>query len=383
MNKTITMIICLSAFSLNVFAAQKKSQPLERIALSEDGRSFVTKQSNRDFVVWGFNYDHALEGKLIEDYWIDNWDAVELHFSKMKALGANSVRIHLQFGKFMDSPTNPNPESLARLAMLVRLAEKTGLYLNLTGLGCYHKQDVPQWYDQMNEKQRWAAQAVFWGAVSKTCAGSNALFCYDLMNEPVFAGNEKQGNEWLAGEPLGGKYFVQRITRDNADRSREEIAKLWVDNLVNAVREHDNDTLITVGVIPWVFVFGGGKPTFYSPDVSENLDFVSVHFYPKSGAVDKALKAIKAYDIGKPIVVEEMFPLHCSIDELEEFIDGSKEIVNGWFGFFWGNDIDDLALIEKGRTDKEYTISMAITKKWLEYFLQKSNEIHTVTDKKD
>jgi len=344
---------------------------LERITISPEGKRFVGAVSNEDFIAWGFNYDHALGGQLIEDYWVERWDKVEEHFAKMKALGANAVRVHLQFGKFMNSPTETNESSLNQLSKLLRLAEEVGLYLNITGLGCYHKDDVPQWYDQMEEADRWTAQAHFWKAVAKTCSNSPAVFCYDLMNEPVFAGNDKQGNEWLAGDSLGGKYFVQRITLDNAGRSREEIAKQWVDTLVEAIRQHDKDALITVGVIPWVFVFGGGKPTFYSPKVSENLDFVSVHFYPRSGEVDKALKALAAYNIGKPLVVEEMFPLHCSIDELDEFIEGSRDIVNGWFGFFWGLDIDDYQQIQEGKTDKEYSIQMAITKRWLEYFVGK------------
>ena len=101
----------------------------------------------------------------------------------------------------------------------MRLAEQTGLYLDLTGLGCYHKQDVPAWYDALEESDRWDVQARFWKAVAGVCKDSPAIFCYDLMNEPVLDGGK--GDGWLAGEPLGGKYFVQRITRDpTADRPR-------------------------------------------------------------------------------------------------------------------------------------------------------------------
>ena len=49
------------------------------------------------------------------------------------------------------------------------VAERTGLYLDLTGLGCYHKQDVPAWYDQLSEPERWAVQARFWAAIARTC----------------------------------------------------------------------------------------------------------------------------------------------------------------------------------------------------------------------
>lgn len=89
-------------------------------------------------------------------------------FQEMKDLGATVVRIHLQFGKFMDSPDKPNQHSLQQLARLVALAEEVGLYLDLTGLGCYHKQDVPPWYDKLEEQDRWAAQAAFWEHVGST-----------------------------------------------------------------------------------------------------------------------------------------------------------------------------------------------------------------------
>ena len=48
----------------------------------------------------------------------------------------------------------------------MKLAEATGLYLDITGLGCYHKKDVPEWYDKLDESDRWAAQAKFWEAVA-------------------------------------------------------------------------------------------------------------------------------------------------------------------------------------------------------------------------
>lgn len=168
------------------------AQNMPPIRVSDDGTHFVLGESDQRFVPYGFNYDHEGDGELIEDYWIDRWQLVESAFQEMKQLGANVVRIHLQFGKFMNSPDDPNEVSLQQLSRLLRLAETTGLYLDITGLGCYHKQDVPAWYDALEEQQRWNAQTNFWTAVSKTCAGSPAVFCYDLMNEPVVGGGKKR-----------------------------------------------------------------------------------------------------------------------------------------------------------------------------------------------
>ncbi|MFZ5830348.1 MAG: GH39 family glycosyl hydrolase, partial [Planctomycetota bacterium] len=71
--------------------------------------------------------------------------------------------------------------------------------------------------------------------------------------------------------------------------------------------------------------------------------FVSVHFYPKKGEVDKALEALAVYDIGKPIVVEETFPLSCSIEELDAFIDGAAGRVDGWISHYFGHTIEEHA----------------------------------------
>jgi hypothetical protein len=146
------------------------------------------------------------------------------------------------------------------------------------------------------------------------------------------------------------------------------VAKLWVDKLVAAIRKNDNRHMVTVGVIPWALVWPNAKPLFYSKEVSENLDFASVHFYPKKGEVEKALTALAVYNIGKPLVVEEMFPLSCSVEELEAFIDGSVNIADGWISFYWGTSIEDYA---KG----DHGLAGAITKNWLEHFRAKGIEI--------
>ena len=168
--------------------------------------------------MWGFNYDHDDSGRLLEDYWADEWPTVVERLPgdegprRQRRAGPSPAR-QVHGGRRTDA----DEANLAQLAKLVRLAEETGLYLDLTGLGCYHKQDVPEWYDALEESDRWDVQARFWEAVAGVCKDSPAIFCYDLMNEPVLDGGK--GDGWLVGEPLGGKYFVQRITRDTAGRT--------------------------------------------------------------------------------------------------------------------------------------------------------------------
>ncbi len=311
--------------------------------------------------VWGLNYDHDRTGRLLEDYWLEEWDTVVEDFHEMKALGANLVRIHLQLEKFMQTAEQADPISLAQLARLVRLAEETGLRLDLTGLGCYHKQAVPPWYDALSEDARWLVQTRFWEHVAATCAGSPALYCYDLMNEPVLPDARWKETEWLPGEGFAGKHFVQRIALDLAGRTREQVARAWVDTLVAAIRKHDPRTKITVGEIPWAFVFPGAGPFFSAPEVGDRLDLVSVHFYPRTGEVDKALAALEVYRSAKPLIVEEMFPLECRIEELDAFVEGSRAWVAGYVGFYWGETIEELS-------SKDGDLAAAILKEWLQYF---------------
>jgi hypothetical protein len=360
----ITLVMSCVVYSQDLESGRSE---LGRIRVSDDQSHFVDERTSSRFIPWGVNYDHDRSGRLLDEYWVDDWSTVESDFREMKSLGANCVRVHLQLGKFMDTPESPNQASLRQLRKLLQLAESTGLYLNITGLACYHKANIPPWYDSLDEQARWDVQAVFWSAVAEVCKDSPAVFCYDLMNEPVLPG-AKPETDWLLGE-LGGKYFVQRLSLDLAGRTREQVAKAWVDRLVDAIELHDKDRMITVGVIPWVFVFGAGKPIFYSDEVGERLDFVSVHFYPKAGEVDKALTALKAYEVGKPLVIEEMFPLACSEAELVEFVRRSSKDVDGWFSFYWGATAEEL------RATKPPSIGDAITASWLEKFHELSSEM--------
>jgi hypothetical protein len=350
-------------------SALAQPQAMPWIVVSSDQKGFALDPSGRPFVPWGFNYDHDAQGRLLEDYWQGQWPTVEQHFAQMKALGANVVRIHLQLGKFMDAPDRPSVASLDRLEELLKLAQRTGLYLDLTGLGCYHKHDVPAWYDQLAEHERWQVQARFWRAVAGRCAASPAVFCYDLMNEPVVPGGRRPAGDWL-GPPLGDKHFVQFITLDQADRPRPEIARQWIRHLVAAIREVDSRHLVTVGLVDWSLDRPGLTSGFVPEKIASELDFLSVHIYPKSGEIEKALDTLAGFAVGKPVLIEETFPLACSPNELEEFIEASRKHAAGWIGFYWGQTLDELR--------QARTIPAALTLGWLELFQRKAATMQTL-----
>lgn len=365
MSRTMMAIPLVFAF-LGSVPAQAKPDEMPWVQVSKDKKGFVLRPSEKPFVPWGFNYDHDEKGRLIEDYWEEEWPKVEADFTRMKKLGANVVRVHLQLGKFMDGPDKANEKALDRLSKLVRLAETTGIYLNLTGLGCYHEKEVPAWYDRLAEKGRWDVQARFWEAVAGRCADSPAVFCYDLMNEPVVPGGRRKDGDWL-GPAFGGKHFVQFITLDQKGRPRPDIARKWVEHLVAAVRKADKRHLVTVGLVDWSLDRKGLTSGFAPEKVTGELDFVSVHLYPEAGKLGEAAKTLEGFSVGKPVVVEETFPLKCSPKELDEFIGRSDKAAAGWISFYWGKPPEEL------RRSKR--IGDAILLQWLDQFEKRAKTL--------
>ena len=73
-----------------------------------------------------------------------------------------------------------------------------------------------------------------------------------------------------------------------------------------------------------------------------------------------------AFQLRKPVLVEETFPLECSPAELERVMEGSRDKVSGWVGFYWGQTEEECR--RKG------TIAGGITAGWLELFHRKAGK---------
>jgi len=363
----------LSAGGAQVAQENPAAARMPHVRISDDGKGFVLADTGAPFTPWGFNYGGP--GELLEDFWESDWARVEADFREMKALGANVARVHLQVGKFMDGPDNMNAAALDRLVKLLQLGQRTGIYLDITGLGCYRPADVPAWYDPLDEQQRWAVQARFWEGVAERCAGSPAVFCYCLMNEPGSPGGPREPGQWLSGKLFGGFDFVQVIALDPAGRPREDIAVEWIKAFKSAIRKVDRQTPVTVGLLPWSKQWRH-LSGFLPEKVAPELDFVSVHVYPEAGKVDEALEGLKKFAVGKPLVVEETFPLSCGPEDLEEFLKQSRGIAHGWIGHYDGRSIADL---EAARDRKELTIGDALMLEWLKLFERLGPEMTAVS----
>src|SRR3954468_7650329 len=112
--KPIIAVATLFFCFLTGCASSPSSKPLDRITLSPDHSSFITTTTQKPFHPWGLNYDRDFKMRLLEDYWQSEWPTIAADFAEIKRLGANVARLHLQFAKFMNSPTEPNRAALAQ-----------------------------------------------------------------------------------------------------------------------------------------------------------------------------------------------------------------------------------------------------------------------------
>jgi Cellulase (glycosyl hydrolase family 5) len=340
----------LLIFLLLSFVIGCTTQHMELVRVAADNKGFVLTPSGQPFIPWGHNY--AVNQPAAEEKY--DWPRISRDFEDFRQMRANVARIHLQVPDFMNAPSKPNAHALAELSRLLKLAQQKGVYLDVTGLASYNIKHRAPWYDALADKDRWATQACFWEAVSKTCAKSSAVFCYDLMNEPV-AGGQREGG-WYAGR-MGDYEFVQHLSLDQSNRPQSEIAKEWTDIMVSAIHKHDRVHLITIGMLPaW-----GPSPKVVGPQ----LDFIAVHIYPAAGKVSDSLENLKRFDIGKPIVVEETFPLGCGVADERDFLLRSRSIAAGWIGQYPEETPDHLLALQRSG---EITLGQSAYLSWIQLF---------------
>src|SRR4051812_6661438 len=110
-NSTWPLLFATIAAAASFLSSRSSTFALEPITLSPDGRGFVFKESQKPFKPWGFNYLGTF-GKIYEEYWAEDWESIAEDFREMKKLGANVVRVHLQVGTFMESPTTAKKDEL-------------------------------------------------------------------------------------------------------------------------------------------------------------------------------------------------------------------------------------------------------------------------------
>ena len=347
--RTQTLIFSSLLFVLLFLPAEAWTADMQTVKIAADQEGFILFPSGDRFVPWGHNYASVdLLERLAKDP-----ARVEREFAEMKAAGTTVARIHPEMPRILTAPDKADPQTLNQLKELLKIAEKSGIHLKITGLACYKIENRLDWYDSMDEQDRWKTQAFFWETIAQTCAQSPAVFAYDLVNEPAAIGNRADG--WYTGR-MGDVEFCQRLSLDPGNRTGDDVFGEWTKRMVASIRKHDETHLITMGMLPF--------PGAYEV-ASEQLDFVSPHLYPKSGKVDEEIKLLQKFDWGKPIVIGETFPLSCGADDERDFLLKSREFAHGWIGHWPDESPAELARLKK---TGQATIQNAIWLSWVDLF---------------
>ena len=278
------------------------------------------------FRVWGFNYGLRRRYPILSYFERPTERRLRRVVADMRearALGANTLRVYLELGAFMDGPKQPRREALDALAALLEKAERLHVYLDLTGNLVWRR--PPGWYGALPEQARWAVQARFWRAVARTAESSPAVLVYELTSEPVVADAE----DWYCGR-LDGYTFIQRIVRDTAGRDPARLARRWIRRLRGAIRAHDRRHLIGIGLLP----FGG---PFGPRNVADLLDLLLLHEYPAEGKESEAVALVREFAAqGKPVVLGETAPLLTTPEGWRGFLTATRHFLDGHLFFYDG-----------------------------------------------
>ena len=356
-NRYKLLLSVLVFLAASLFLIGCASSRLERVQVSPDKKGFVLYPSGKPYTPWGHNYGSV----DIMERMSNDPARVERDFADMKAHGTTVARVHPEMPRFMLGPDKVDQHALDQLTHLLKIAEKSGIYLDITGLACYQITNRLAWYDALDTAARWRTQAFFWETIAQTCANSPAVFCYCLVNEPAAEGKRSDG--WYMGR-MGAVEFCQRLTLDPPNRPAEEIFRDWTKRMAGAIRRQDKQHLITLGMLPF--------PGPACNAAGEALDFISPHLYPKSKKVAEELALLKRFDLGKPIVIEETFPLSCGVDDEREFLLKSRGLVAGWMGHWPDEPPAKLAELKKSG---KATIHNAIWLSWTELFKELGPEM--------
>jgi hypothetical protein len=283
------------------------------------------------FVAYGFNYgfgDHEGTLSYFDRPGRQGLQRIRGDFEEARRMGANTLRIYLEIGQFMNSPTEPRPRALLAFERVLRLAEEKGLYLDVTGNLAWRPDHRDAWYELLPERERWRVQARFWRAVAARGRPFESVLCYELTSEPAVP--SRASDSYYFGS-LGGYDFAQYVVRDPAGRDRYAVARDWTGELARAVRSRDPRHPVSIGLLPFT-----GQP-FDPVNVAAELDLVIVHEYARDGQAQRSIDLVRHFaSQGKPVLLGETFELEAGPETQREFLLGSRPYLDGFLSFYDG-----------------------------------------------
>jgi hypothetical protein len=314
-----------TALSTTVNVAYQAAAEMPRITVHGD-RLYA---GSRPWKAWGFNWgvgDHAPVIAYFDDPSAANFAVLAAELRTARQIGANSMRIYLQLGQVMATPTTPRQSTLRALQKLLALAQSEGIYLDITGDLVWEPSRAPAWYAQMSTPARWQVQARFWTAVAHAASSYTAVLCYELTSEPIVSTTPG----YYYGR-MGEWYFVQSIATAPASQA-DALARAWTRLMTSAVHAQD-DRPVTIGLLPTT------SGPFAPDNIASLLDMLVVHDYPKTGQARAAVSLIRSFAASdKPVLLGETAILNDDAATQDEFLLGAAPYLTGVFEFFNGSN---------------------------------------------
>jgi hypothetical protein len=348
-NKVMALVFVCCGLSTMIYGGEK----LPKILVAEDGRSFRT-EDGKPFVPFGVNYFRTGTGWAPQIWKTFDEAAFRADFKLMQEAGVNCVRVFLTYGSFLTEKDKVNPEGLAKFDKLLEIAEDYGIYIHPTGPDHWEGPGVlgaqKSVHERYSDDEILRLTTMFWKVFAARYKGRNAIFAYDLLNEPEIpwdaSSMKPKWNKWLKKQYKNAKDFSDKrniplssirwgdvdAPTDLSNRDlildyqhfREDLADHWTKIQVETIKKEDPKALVTVGLIQWSVAtmlpvplkhYAAFRPSRQAPF----LDFMEVHFYPiadglydyeKDGHTDMNLAYVESVVrevslTGKPVVVAE------------------------------------------------------------------------------
>ena len=285
-------------------------QPLPKVRIAKDGRSFET-EAGKPFVPFGVTYYRPGTGWAPQVWKQFDAEATRKDFVRMKELGINCVRVFLTYHSFYSDPGVLKTEGLEKFDQFLSIAEKAGIYVHPTGPD--HWEGPPNWRPVAVADQRTLQYAEeFWKLFAARYRGRHVIFAYDLQNEPMIDWQTDimppQWNAWLQKryvtiERLAAAWGATNQLQfgtipvpppKDALRNhelldfqsfREYLADEWTRRQAGAIKSADPEALVTVGFlqtsVPSLLWGSVGSYAAFRPERQARfLDFLEIHFYP-------------------------------------------------------------------------------------------------------
>ncbi|MEY8020023.1 cellulase family glycosylhydrolase [Muriicola sp. SD30] len=182
-------------------------------------------------------------------------DTIKSDFQKINQMGLNTVRIFIPYQDFGEADVKE--EKLDKLKTVFDLAEESDLKLLVTLFDFYGDYDLMDW----NRTHRHAETIV------SSVREHPALLGWDIKNEPDL---------------------------DFESRGKAEVLA-WLEEMIRQIKKFDPDHPVTIG---W-------SSASAAVHLTEELDFISYHFYESPEMFAPSLSEVRSQINNKPVMISE------------------------------------------------------------------------------